>query len=754
MKALPLCLICSAILAQTLVNTAKASSCTVTESLCTQGPETRLINNVLVYRDCWQWQEKKTCTEGDNQNFCAPLEATATCKEKSSICSESLLPGSCAVTTKTFLCEDKLDTLPTEVTPLAPEIRVTDHWVLQGDCAMNETCTAPVEICTRPDDVRVIEGISVTLACGEKEKSAQCETVPANPSCTLLENVGCKKDSASSEPLAKYEERFSCHEKTPLPVHPDIHIVDKRSVLDRIEILQNTCDSTLGCEIETSTCLENDKAFPNVCLKEEQLKVCHGSTDPRSCDALVALGCKEEKPAPNDRLLAFRCESELSPLPSHITEVDRESIYTDMTETNTCPVTSASEHHPMDTFSMTSKASCQEAQKVCLEGPETRIVNGQPIYKDCWRYEVRLVCENDQNLSTCEALENDKNCQWISSTCLSMKPDGTCDWSTKTYSCIVTPDQTVSEERCTQTVCQFGLCTGKDDAPNTQLGDTLTKLELARQAAVYGDYENLRFFSGEANTCRNKLGGVSCCRGKVRGNTTNSAKLNASYIFAKDVAQETIKTLGSAFVNDVLANHDELAQIMTKLYGEASAGAYSPNLSYYGLSVSYGANGLSFNFSPTTFFAMIALEVATDYLSCTQEEQALQLKRGSDLCHYIGSTCTEYNLGRCQTKTEVHCCFNSGLARLVQEAAHEQLGLSWGTPSAPSCTGLSAHEFAQVDLGKVNLDELLAVMSQSAKTPDVHRVKIRAQKRQSTIDPNHPYAPMPTKDGVCTGNAC
>ncbi len=721
MKALPLCLICSAILVQTLVNTAKASSCTVTQSVCTQGPETRLINNVLVYRDCWQWQEKKTCTEGDNQNFCAPLEATATCKEKSSICSENLLPGSCAVTTKTFLCEDKLDTLPAEVTPLAPDIQVTDHWVLKGDCTMAETCTAPVEICTRPDEVRVIEGISVTLACGEKEKSAQCETVPANPSCTLLENVGCKKDSASSEPLAKYEERFACHEKTPLPVHPDIHIVDKRSVLDRIEILQNTCDSTLGCEIETSTCLENDKAFPNVCLKEEQLKVCHGSTDPRSCDALVALGCKEEKPAPNDRLLAFRCESELSPLPSHITEVDRESIYTDMTETNTCPVTLASEHHPMDTFSMTSKASCQEAQKVCLEGPETRIVNGQPIYKDCWRYEVRLVCENDQNLSTCEALENDKNCQWISSTCLSMKPDGTCecendqnlstcealendkncqwisstclsmkpdgtcDWSTKTYSCIVTPDQTVSEERCTQTVCQFGLCTGKDDAPNTQLGDTLTKLELARQAAVYGDYENLRFFSGEANTCRNKLGGVSCCRGKVRGNTTNSAKLNASYIFAKDVAQETIKTLGSAFVNDVLANHDELAQIMTKLYGEASAGAYSPNLSYYGLSVSYGANGsafvndvlanhdelaqimtklygeasagayspnlsyyglsvsygangLSFNFSPTTFFAMIALEVATDYLSCTQEEQALQLKRGSDLCHYIGST--------------------------------------------------------------------------------------------------------------------
>ena len=87
-------------------------------------------------------------------------------------------------------------------------------------------------------------------------------------------------------------------------------------------------------------------------------------------------------------------------------------------------------------------------------------------------------------------------------------------------------------------------------------------------------------------------------------------------------------------------------------------------------------------------------------------------------------------------------------------AAHEQLGLTWGTPQRPSCLGLSAHEFAQVDLSKVDLSDLLAAMSSSASNPDVERVKTRAIDRQQTINPKDPYAPMPEKDEVCAGNAC
>lgn len=722
-----------------------ATTCTVTSQTCTQGAEMRLINGIAVYRDCWQWQETKRCEVGEMQNFCEPLE-NASCEERSSICKDSTAPGECSIEEKTFACRDALSPLPESITALPIETTVTDRWVAVDDCAFSDNCQAPIEVCTKPDEVREVNGVTITLACGEKEKRSECEVTPANPSCSLLQNVGCNVQKTET-PLPNHEKHFVCHENITLPAHPDIALVDTRDVLDRIEVVEDTCSSLASCEIKDRQCVAFDEVFREVCVNETQTRLCNGVSDSNACQSLENLGCNEEAPV-SETLKAYACTSELTPVPPHITEMERETQYTGMTPTDTCP------DKANVAFAQKKPNRCEIGEEVCVEGPETRIVDGEPIYKDCWKTNLTYVCASETDNQYCEVLESDPSCALQASTCLVTGADGKCELTTHTFACKEREDETINQEVCTQTVCQFGLCTSKDEEANQKLTDTLSKLELARQAAVYGDYDNLRFFSGEVNTCRNKLGGVSCCQGKVRGDTTNSSKLNASYIFAKDVAQETIKTLGSPFVNDILANHKDLADIVTRLYGEVAMNAYSPSLSYYGLTVSYGASGLQFSFNPSTFFAMVALEVAADYLSCTQEEQALQLKRGSDLCHYIGSTCTEYNMGHCQTKTEVHCCFNSSLARVVQVAAHEQLGLTWGTPQRPSCLGLSAHEFAQVDLSKVDLSDLLAAMSSSASTPDVERVKTRALDRQQTINPKDPYAPMPEKDGVCTGNAC
>ena len=197
-----------------------------------------------------------------------------------------------------------------------------------------------------------------------------------------------------------------------------------------------------------------------------------------------------------------------------------------------------------------------------------------------------------------------------------------------------------------------------------------------------------------------------------------------------------------------------MASVMTKLYGEAGMHAYSPSLSYYGLSVSYASGSLQFSFDPWAFFAMVAMDVATDYLSCTQEEQALQLKRGSESCLYVGSVCTEFNLGRCQEKTESYCCYNSRLARLVQEAAHEQLGLSWGDITAADCRGLTAYEFSQLDLSTIDIDELRAMIGeQTVGTVDSDKALTRAKNRAETLKTD-PYKSMPTKEAVCANSDC
>ena len=196
------------------------------------------------------------------------------------------------------------------------------------------------------------------------------------------------------------------------------------------------------------------------------------------------------------------------------------------------------------------------------------------------------------------------------------------------------------------------------------------------------------------------------------------------------------------------------ANIMTKLYGDASGQAYSPNLSYYGLSVSYAGGSVQFSFDPWTFFAMVALEVAADYLSCTPEEQTLQLKRGADTCRYVGSVCTEYFMGRCLIKTESYCCYNSKLALLVQEAAHEQLGLGWNVADQHVCQGLTAYEMSRVDLGKIDPSALGALIDTSkVKMPNPGNVETRAKARMNELKKD-PYAEMPGKEGTCYGTDC
>ena len=64
--------------------------------------------------------------------------------------------------------------------------------------------------------------------------------------------------------------------------------------------------------------------------------------------------------------------------------------------------------------------------------------------------------------------------------------ESNCSYWTFTYQCQETEDTVIEEERCTESICQHGLCTPTDDAPNTNLADTIAKLEVVRQAAAFG----------------------------------------------------------------------------------------------------------------------------------------------------------------------------------------------------------------------------------------------------------------------------
>ena len=728
------------------------ANCVTTKETCLQGPETRVISGVEVFRECWQWETVTECEAEGSINYCEPLEANASCQQTESNCLQSSKPGVCEVRENSYSCHTPLDPVPEGVTALPEKVEVSDKFETDKYCeaATNAACSQTQMICTAPDETRVVDGVEVTLPCWEREFAFSCVIKPENPSCGYLQEAGCRKSTRKSTTETKAQTlTYDCHEGVVFKPHEDIHFIEAIPVLDAVNEVSNTCQDKT-CPVTESHCLAYHPIFTEVCISEESTLACTTSGE-QNCEFLTEKGCAIKTEEVNSSI--YSCSEKLSDLPSNIQWTGSEEVITGMTEDSNCPF--ESDNSP-ETISKqaSSRASCTVSNKVCTEGPEARIINGVPVYKGCWRYEVEYSCSDDgTSVNTCEDLSSNPKCELIEKKCLEDN-ESNCSFWTSTYKCKETPDQIIEEEVCSESICQNGLCTPTDDAPNTNLADVITKLEVVRQAAVYGDYNNLRFFSGEMNTCRNKLGGVSCCKGKVKGSHSNAAGLPVSYIFAGKVAKETIHTLGSPYVNDILMSNENIASVMTKLYGEAAGQAYSPNLSYYGLSVSYVGGSVQFSFDPWTFFAMVALEVAADYLSCTSEEQTLQLKRGADTCRYVGSVCTEYFMGRCLIKTESYCCYNSKLALLVQEAAHEQLGIGWDVADQHVCQGITAYEMSRVDLGKIDPAALGALIDTSKVTlPDPKKVETRTKARQEKRQKD-PYAAMPGKAGTCYGTDC
>lgn len=96
-------------------------------------------------------------------------------------------------------------------------------------------------------------------------------------------------------------------------------------------------------------------------------------------------------------------------------------------------------------------------------------------------------------------------------------------------------------------------------------------------------------------------------------------------------------------------------------------------------------------------------------LSCSNREKLLaKLRAWGELngkCHYVGSYCAEKWLGTCVQKKKTFCCYSSPLARIIIEAAHEQLNIPWGDPKHPNCRGLTPEEFQRLDFSRIDFSE-------------------------------------------------
>ena len=386
-------------------------------------------------------------------------------------------------------------------------------------------------------------------------------------------------------------------------------------------------------------------------------------------------------------------------------------------------------------------AGCTLESSVCLKSDPT-----DP--RQCLEREFQYRCGGGSAdvSDDCAALEANARCRVTDTQCLGTDAAGNCTMTTKTYVCAGTTTEEPVGEVCGTDLCLGGVCRpqGEKEVSEDFLASAAV-MEIVRQAAAYGDVGASQLFSGVKSGCSVKAAGFSCCRAENAETTagmTNSL-FGVAVTTGLEAAWEGIKYVGSPYVYDLLAaGGDATSGLLTRLYGEAGSGVYSPSLSLYGVSASVSGGSLTLSFSPAGFLTSMATQMAAEYFACTAQDQLHALRRSQNLCRYVGSYCAKKGGSACLEKKESWCCFNSRLALIVQTEGRKQLGLGWGTPESPACRGLTLEEFQALDFSAMDLTPVMAEMAAEArKTVSADKTALRAAGRvtEAAADPDAQY---------------
>lgn len=156
--------------------------------------------------------------------------------------------------------------------------------------------------------------------------------------------------------------------------------------------------------------------------------------------------------------------------------------------------------------------------EVCTEGPETRMIEGQPVTQSCWAWSRQFTCQRLAPANDCGDLDRNTQCHYVRDECLDDPQQGACQVSQRIYSCPLPDDQPTggSQYVCGNDVyCINGDCETIEREASTEFKDALVALHAIGDAGKQFDPNTLTVFSGTRETCNKKIFGASnCCSGK------------------------------------------------------------------------------------------------------------------------------------------------------------------------------------------------------------------------------------------------
>ncbi len=163
---------------------------------------------------------------------------------------------------------------------------------------------------------------------------------------------------------------------------------------------------------------------------------------------------------------------------------------------------------------MVEEGLCHYVDRVLSQGPETRTIQGYPIYRDDWQYTQRYACQSIND--DCEALRADPDCQPIGSRCKEIRENRCwiyeqryqCSHANRLLGVIQSPPDSA--------FCLTGDCHSLQYTANGEILEAIARLKMlkAMQDEIKGqDDLNLPIFKGVDRRChRNCLNFADCCR--------------------------------------------------------------------------------------------------------------------------------------------------------------------------------------------------------------------------------------------------
>lgn len=338
---------------------------------------------------------------------------------------------------------------------------------------------------------------------------------------------------------------------------------------------------------------------------------------------------------------------------------------------------------------------------VCTDGPSTRTYgwdNSLQITHDCWAWDRDYACETTlpAPVNNCSGFQA-SGCQFLRKTCAENNIDGDCVTYKHDYQCVRPGTSSTAMNCADRKFCLEGNCFDAGAAPDKDFANAVIGKEALREAGLYE--EGGRLFNGRGSSC--EFWPARCCSGK--GTSSPFSNFN----LAIGAASAGWHALGSAYTWDALYYGDAPGWVMKGFNFVFAPGGYTGStlggILAGEISLATMSTGQFLSMiTPSPW--MMAIMAYQFIMSCPDDAAIVAMKKDTGLCVEVGEYCSRRLpiFRTCIQKKRGYCCFNSRLAKIINQEGKRQLGRGNGSGNSPDCSGLMPEDFNRIDMSQAD----------------------------------------------------